>query len=101
MIIENPVKLFRVTRVKSQAVRRASPQTDQAAFQMALKIQHEIETSRANSAQERSELTPPVRAIKHYNLVDGRVMRYEGQRRRLDRPRQRCCWETVTAPIDP
>src|SRR5918992_2517440 len=86
MIIEQAVQLFRVTSVKSQTMRRASPETDEAAFQMALKVQHEIETSPANSPQEWSELTPPARAIKHYDLVHRGVMFQKRQRRRFDRP---------------
>src|SRR5688500_5855326 len=93
MIIEQPVKLFRITPVKSQTMRRPCPETNEAAFQVPLKIQHEIEASHANSPQERSQLTLPARSIKHYELVHGGVMFHKGQRRRLDRPCKCCCWE--------
>ena len=87
-IIENPVEFLAVKPMKTQTIWSPAPSADNAAFQMALKIQHPIETTGTNFPQERTQLIPPVGTIEQNDLIHSGMMFHQGQGRRFHCPRE-------------
>ena len=94
-VVENPVEFLAVKPMKTQTIWSSAPSADHAAFQMALKIQHPIETPDTDFPQERTQLIPPVGTIEQNDLIHSGMMFHQGQRRRFHCPREQGLWKAA------
>ena len=105
-VVENPVEFLAVKPMKTQTIWSSAPSADHAALQMALKIQHPIETPDTDFPQERTQLIPPVGTIEQNDLIvlaiaveaAGQQIEAFGKPRRI---RLASGNARVTSPMDP
>src|SRR5260370_23327702 len=81
------VELFAVRRGETKSIRRARNSRREAALQMALKVEDQIEAAGANFVQERNERPRRMRAIVYDDLVEPGMALEHRSRFRLDGPR--------------
>ena len=85
-IIKQPIELLAVVTVKANPLRRARAPTDETALEVALQIEHQVESSRANLGDKRPERLPRVAPVKQDDLIDRRTAFKQRVRCRLDGP---------------
>ena len=86
MGIEQPVALLGIRGVETQPQRCGRPPADQTALDVALQVEHQIETLASNRAQKGDKSPQAARPVVDQDIVQGRMIVQQRGCGRLDRP---------------
>jgi hypothetical protein len=98
-IVKDPIHFLTIGSVEAETKGSARVPTHDAAFQMALEIQYQIELSGTNLCEKGQERLPAAIPIENKNFVDPGISFEQRKTSRFNRPSQECLRKPPTQQV--